>query len=122
MYVVYFHTLLNGWITSRRMRTANNMRRDQVPPCVLCNSGEDSLTHMSRCNEVHLIFKKFGAPINSLEQFLSLDMAAQDNCILLKRVKALSVVYSIYNTVKHHPAHLPPLSLPFLLTAAYSNG
>ena len=116
--VVYFRTLMNGWPTSRRMRTIENTKLHNLPPCPLCGKGEDSLEHVSRCEVSCTIFNKFGAPINCIEHFFCLDSAALELRILLRRVKALAATYAIYNAFTHHPSSAPPLDINELIRAA----
>ena len=116
--VVYFRTLMNGWPTSRRMRTIENTKLHNLPPCPLCGKGEDSLEHISRCEVSCTIFNKFGAPINCIEHFFCLDSAALELRILLRRVKALAATYAIYNAFTHHPSSSPPLDINELIRAA----
>ena len=115
-----FRTYLNGWLTASRMQTFNNLGRHLIAKCPFCKEGEDSLEHFARCYIVHEIFMKFGAPLSDpnnmlLDQFMSLDPDCNVEHALLKRVQALSCCYAIYNTLTHHPAHLPPLTHMFCL-------
>ena len=74
---------------------------------------------------MHEIFLNFGAlsdPSMLLDQFMCLDPDCNVEHVLLKRVQALSCCYAIYNTLTHHPAHLPPLDPRVLLNAATANG
>ena len=81
---------------------------------VICST---LLEHLAKCSTTHAIFNKFGVPSNCIQQFLCLDGAAEVSSILCKRLKALSALYTIYNTVSHHPSSLPPLRLVDLIAA-----
>ena len=116
--VVYFRTLLNGWTTNRRMRTANNIAKHNLPPCPLCGTAEDSLEHLAYCRWTCLIFKRFHVPISNTVEFLALDHACTAVRVLTLMVRALAVVYMVYNTVTHHPSSSPPLNLPDLINVA----
>ena len=116
--VVYFRTLLNGWTTNRRMRTANNIAKHNLPHCPLCGIAQDSLEHTAYCYWTDIIFKRFDVPITCTTEFLCLDHACTVVGVLTQRVRALAVVYLVYNTVTHHSSSSPPLSIPELLNVA----
>ena len=101
MLVVYFRTLLNGWVTSRRMRTLNGVALHNLPPCPMCNTGQDGLEHFAYCKWTIHAFKKLNVPINNMAQFLMLDHACTSSSTLRLRAKALSAVYSLYCTMSH---------------------
>jgi len=113
--VVYFRTLLNGWTTTRRMRSAEGIAKHNIPPCPLCGTAEDSLEHLAYCHWAHVIFKRFNVPICSTVQFLSLDHAATSTNVLALRAQALAALYLIYNTVTHHPPSAPPIIVDELI-------
>ena len=106
--VVYFRTLLNGWCTSRRMRTLNGVARHNLPHCPLCGTGEDCIEHIANCKWTHFTFNKLKVPIKNVSQFLALDHAASYSNVLTLRVRALSLVYAVYNTMSHLPSDAPP--------------
>ena len=118
--VVYFRTILNGWVTSRRMRSLHGQQTWDLPRCVFCKlpSTCDSLEHMMYCGEVRKVFARFRSPITYPLMFFALDHGANELQVLIPGVKALATVYSMYNTIKHHPPTLPALSLTSLLNAA----
>ena len=120
VFVVYFRTLLNGWTTSRRMRTANGIAKHNLPPCPFCGTGEDSLEHIALCQWTHTIFRKFNAPICNTTQFLALDHDSTAADVLTRRVQALAATYLIYNTITHHPPNSPPLIISQLISVVTS--
>ena len=116
--VVYFRTLLNGWVTSRRMRTCNAMSLFNLPPCPMCGlECADSLEHVAGCKVTLYAFQCMRAPIRNMTEFLALDHSATADKVLARRARALSIVYTVYNTLSHHCNSSPPMS-PYLLIRA----
>ena len=113
--VVYFRTLLNGWTTTRRMRSAEGIAKHNIPPCPLCGTAEDSLEHLAYCHWTHIIFKRFNVPICNTMQFLSLDHLATSVNVLALRAQALAALYLIYNTLTHHPPDAPSIIINELI-------
>ena len=119
--VVYFRTLLNGWVTGRRMRTCNKISIFNLPSCPMCGTPlADSLEHIAGCKVTLFAFDSMGVPIRNVIEFLALDHSCTTDKVLALRAKALSIVYTVYNTLSHHPLTAPPLC-PFNLIRAVSH-
>ena len=55
---VFFKTILNGWTTTRRMRSIDgNLQR---APCLFCKTGEDAIEHLPQCPVVREFFTRNG--------------------------------------------------------------
>ena len=90
----------------------------------MCDSlyGEDSLEHIAYCKYSKEIFAKMGITIVDMHDFLALDREYNDNPIALaNHLVALGIVYSVYNTIKHHDPCLPQLVISELITAGISS-
>ena len=121
--VVYMRTILNGWVTERRMRSIiGKQSNSHDNKCVLCDSlyGEDSLEHIACCRCTKEIFAKLGIHIVDMHDFLALSVDYQDPKAMANHLMALGITYSIYNTVKHHDPSLPPIDFSELITAGIS--
>jgi len=122
--VVYMRTILNGWVTERRMRSIiGKQSNSHDNKCVLCDSlyGEDSLEHIACCRCTKEIFAKLGIHIVDMHDFLALSVDYQDPKAMANHLMALGITYSIYNTVKHHDPNLPPIVISELITAGISS-
>ena len=116
--VGYFRTILNGWVTGRRMRTCNNISIFNLPSCPMCGTPHaDSLEHIIACPVTLFAFRCMGAPISNAIEFLALDHRCTTDKVLALRARALSIVYTVYNTLSHHAAAAPPLC-PYALIRA----
>ena len=80
----------------------------------------DSLEHIAGCKVTLFAFDSIGAPIRNITEFLALDHSCTTDKVLALRAKALSIVYTVYNTLSHHPLTAPPLC-PFNLIRAVSH-
>ena len=91
--------------------------------CVLCDSqyGEDSLEHLAVCRCTKQVFAKMGITITCMHDFLALGNGATNSRVMVNHLIALGLVYSIYNTVKHHDPSQPPLNVHALITAGISS-
>ena len=107
---VYLRTLLNGWATERRLRTAANCQLSEN--CPFCSSGKDSLEHFAQCRVVKHCFAKHGLKVTSTETFLGLDLWAMPDRILLI-ARLLSALYTARNTLVHSAAETPEEVLRF---------
>ena len=71
------------------------------------------------------VFKRMGREIvmqnNQMDEFLGIDDRANDARVFIRHLKALGIVYSMYNTIKHHDSHLPELDINALITAGISS-
>ena len=118
--VVYMRTILNGWVTERRMRTIHGKHNSHCNKCVMCDSlfGEDSLEHIACCKYSREVFAKMGITIVDMHGFLALNDENKDPKTMANHLMALGIVYSIYNTIKHHKA---PIVISELITAGISS-
>ena len=117
--VVYFRTILNGWVTSRRMRTCNNISIFNLPSCPMCGTpNADSLEHIIACKVTHHAFRCMGVPIGNAIEFFALDHSCTTDKVLALRARALSIVYTVYNTLSHHSSAASPLCPYALIRAA----
>jgi len=58
----YFRTLLNGWVTARRMRSASGSK-SEYGQCVFgCGHGRDSIEHYAHCRITVAFFRRAGLP------------------------------------------------------------
>ena len=99
---VYLRTMLNGWITERRMRGISTTLRETCP---FCKRARDSLEHFAFCPVVTDLYQQHGiqlAPPNNFLQFLGL-MKEDNGPRIFTIVKLLSVLYSTHNTLRHNP-------------------
>ena len=80
----------------------------------------DSLEHIAGCQVTLFAFRSMGAPISNAIEFVALDHSCTTDKVLALRARALSIVYTVYNTLSHHPAAAPPLC-PFDLIRAVSH-
>ena len=120
--VVYLKTILNGWTCDRRMRTLNCLTRPIRTTCLLCLCKcDDSLEHIAVCDTTKSVFSKFNITIHDMHDFLALNDGCTNPKVMVKHLFALGIVYSIYNTLKHHDDDLPPLHIPALITAGISS-
>ena len=98
---VYLRTVLNGWITERRMRT---LQTTLDTKCPFCRGATDAIEHFVHCRVVINLYRQHGitiSPPNSFVQFLGLmheDLGPRLHTI----VKLLSVLYSSHNTLRHN--------------------
>ena len=116
----YVKTLLNAWPTSRRMRT---LHRNPVSLCPFCREGDDSIEHFVRCSFCHNVFHLSGADICVRQpclSFFALDTACLHLPILVKRLKALAILFHLRQTIAHHPPEAPPLDLSALVRSAFT--
>ena len=81
----------------------------------MCGEGQDALEHIAGCTWTLLTFEKLNVPVKNLVQFLALDHGTTNTKTLTLRVRALGVVYTVYNTMSHLSASsrllLSPLDL-----------
>ena len=104
---VYLRTLLNGWTTSRRMRTCSNGANSSHDICVFCENGHDSIEHFARCSVCVDLYRRHGCTSNSLINFFALDQVSFPGHFITK-CKLLSVLYLIRNVLIHasHPLNI----------------
>jgi hypothetical protein len=106
---VYIRTLLNGWVTSRRMRHCTNV--DNLPfVCLFCKKGNDSLEHFGRCRSVISFFASVQITIHNLQSFLGLDQEFFPDCFP-NLARAIASVYLARNVLIHGPASYVPHDL-----------
>ena len=75
-----------------------------------------SLEHIAGCQVTLFAFHSMGAPISNAI-FLALDHGCSTDKVLALRARALSIVYTVYNTLSHHAVAAPPLC-PYALIRA----
>jgi len=118
--VAVFHkSLLNAWPTARRLRTLANARL--CKRCPLCKDGPDSLEHLGEhCCISFQIYRRFGVSHGDMQKFLALDADSLHRPFLLKKLKAMAVLFSVRSTLVHHPKNAPPLDVPHLVSVGCS--
>ena len=121
--VVYMRTILNGWVTERRMRSIHGRFNSQCNKCVMCDNlyGEDSLEHIACCRCTKEVFSEMGITIVDMHRFLALTDGNLDPKTMANHLMALGIVYSIYNTIKHHNPESPPIVISELITAGIAS-
>ena len=119
IFVAYMKAILNSWVTERRMRTIQGIRKDSVRKCLLCDAGEDSLEHMSCCRITRSIFNRCRSPINCKTEFFGLHDRCTVNTNMAKHAKGMAILYTVYNALSHHPPELPPLPISELINTAF---
>ena len=67
------------------------------------------------------VFSKMGITVHDMHGFLALNDGNKVPKAMINHLKALGIVYSIYNTIKHHNVDLPPLDIHELITAGISS-
>ena len=70
----------------------------------------DSLDHIIACKVTHSAFRCMGVPISNAIKFFALDHRCNTDKVLALRARALSTVYTVYNTLSHHPSAAPPFA------------
>ena len=102
---VYLRTLLNGWVTGRRMRSLADSGLSSS--CVFCSNGDDSLEHFVYCSPCSNLFhRKAIRPTNCVE-FLALDSRSLDDpSLLVRKAKCLAVLYLAHNSMIHSECDL----------------
>jgi hypothetical protein len=92
----YFRTLLNGWVTARRMRSASGSK-SEYGQCVFgCGHGRDSIEHYAHCRITVAFFRRAGLPYPrpSTSSFLLINRRAARERV---RIHA-SCLYALYLT------------------------
>jgi hypothetical protein len=92
----YFRTLLNGWVTARRMRSVKGCQSG-FGQCVFgCGQGRDSIEHYVHCRITVAFFRRVGLPYAqpSMSAFLLIRRKATRERI---RIHA-SCLYALYLT------------------------
>jgi hypothetical protein len=92
----YFRTLLNGWVTARRMRTASGSK-SEYGQCVFgCGHGCDSIEHYAHCRITVAFLRRAGLPYPrpSTSSFLLINRRAARERV---RIHA-SCLYALYLT------------------------
>ena len=115
---VLLKTLLNGWATGRRMRTAPKCRI--VAKCLFCGVGDDSLEHYAECNFCKKVCAKCLFPCDGMASFLALSPACSVDIFLKRRIKSLSLLFNIRSHLFHAPVS-SGITPDSLLIAAFRN-
>jgi hypothetical protein len=92
----YYRTLLNGWVTARRMRSASASHSDYGQCVFGCGCGQDSIEHYAHCRITVAFLRRTGVlyPRPSTSAFLLINRKATREHI---RIHA-SCLYSLYLT------------------------
>ena len=101
---VYLRTLLNGWTTSRRMRSLHG---GATGPCLLCSAGADSIEHYANCTVLKTEYEKHGILLNGLERFLALDSASYPDDTV-RVAKLLADSFTTRNALANSKTALSP--------------
>jgi len=115
-FITLFKALLNGWATSRRMRSMNGGNIDICPFCK-GPSTEDSIEHFAKCEVCNDVFLQKGLTCDSLKCFLCLDDSCCNTTTLLAKLQCLHSIFVSRKVLVKHCASAPPLSVPLLLRA-----
>jgi hypothetical protein len=104
----YFRTLLNGWVTARRMRSASGSK-SEYGRCVFgCGHGSDSIEHYAYCRIVTNFYRKSGIAYShpSVASFLMVSRRVARDKITLQAA-CLYAVYLTHNILRHSSAANP---------------
>ena len=97
---IYLKTVLNGWTTTRRMRSiAGNL---QKAPCLLCKTGEDSLEHLPHCPVVRNLFDRNGCSCQHMADFIGIDKLSFPTAFQ-RKAKLIHSIHHTFNTLRHNP-------------------
>jgi hypothetical protein len=106
---VYIRTILNGWVTHRRMRNCANLI-NLSPVCVLCKQGNDSLEHLAKCKIVVSFFATLNIHVYNLETFFGLDKSSFPECTATV-ARGICAVYLARNVLIHGSSMFQPQTL-----------
>ena len=109
VHAVYMRTLLNGWVTGRRVRSLINSNVSQI--CILCEKGRDSIEHLPGCSVVKSFYTQNQIEIDSLASVFGLDKNQFPNLTPSIAI-LLAAIYLARNAILHAPINFfQPLDL-----------
>jgi len=115
VWVQYYKTCLNGWVTRRRMESL--VGAITLIHCPLCGHGDDSIEHYCRCRVVRALFRRHGLPFGGMANFLGLYQDALPFKIV-DVAKCLATLFVVHSTCLHSLADNTPLNTVTLITSA----
>ena len=101
VHTVYIRTLLNGWVTARRMSSLADS--GLMHECVLCGKCCVSIAHRHSCTHVRTFFTENHVGLSGLSSFFGLLQGQFPECTPTI-AKLISAFYLARNAVMHAPA------------------
>ena len=106
----YLRTLLNGWCTKRRMRTATHLAiQRSYDACLFCDRATDCVEHIAHCPTVIEFYSSQGHSLVGLQGLLALfpnDFPLK----IVQLAQLLASTYLAHNVLSHH-SDTPPRQL-----------